>query len=296
MKNLKYLVMGAIAASPFADADSFCAYESGLIGTTGVGYLAPYLVTDSTYDWESKQCQVSVFASPDATQSELVDCLSIVAFPSEYHDQDAFVSGLLAEGYPLDFSDYFAFLVFEWKDGFARVKMRSGEARWVDYKRIKRRARYDREGVIGKRGLKSSEHVYLIPDTSAVAPAEDVSGEIPRAFLQALYDFVELPYQTPDNAWDWVIRTESADDYFFDFSYHVTGIVSDDTGALWYVADEHLAIDALVDTDTEKQLSTILGEPIEGSYYSETVRTVFIPYRDADGVVKSVLHPGPYCD
>ncbi len=89
---------------------------------------------------------------------------------------------------------------------------------------------------------------------------------------------------------------ETTNEYLFDISYHFTGIVSDDAGALWYVAGELLAVDALFDADRERQPSTLLGEPIEGSYYSEIARAVLIPYREADGVVKSVFHPGPYCD
>jgi len=296
MKLFWLFTLGAIAASPLARADSFCAYEAGLVDTTGVGYLAPYEVVDAVYDWETKRCEIPVFIHPGQKQADIIECLSIEAFPSEYHDQEAYVTGLLARGYPLEFSDYFAFLVYEWRDGYAQIKLRSGDLRWIDFESIRWRARYDRNGVIGRRGLRSSTHIYTAPDLSAVAPAENVSGEIPTSFLRALYEYEDLPYKIPENSWDWMIQTDPVADYFFDFSYHVTGVVADDNGALWYEVDEHMAIDALVHETKRPELESILGAPINGTYYSPIIRSVYIPYRDANSVVKSVFYPGPYCD
>lgn len=173
-----------------AEADSFCAYEAGLIGTNGVGYIAPYsaVSSDADYDYESKVCRIPVYALPDADQHTMVDCLEIEAFPTQYHSQEAFVRGLSETGFPITFSDYYAFMIYEWKAPFGRVRLQNGQTAWIKSRHGLGGDQYTIEGVIGLHGQSSSQQLFQEADLSALAPSPDIEGPIALELLKLLFD------------------------------------------------------------------------------------------------------------
>ena len=295
----KALVVATLFAgsSIGASADSFCGYEAGLIGTKGIGYVSPHsaAASDADYDYDTKICRVPVYASPEAAQHRMVDCLEIDAFPTEYHSDEAYVSGLLENGFPVTFSDYYAFTVFDWAPPFARVKLHSGQSAWIKSKHGLYGNVYHPDRAVGLYGQTTSELFFHRADHSAFAPPPDIEGPVAEAFLKLLFEDLGVPLEVPQDMWDWFI-TSARHDYYYGFTYNVTAIEEDEAGGLWYVASEHLTIDALASGKRHQELETLLNGPKHGPYSSPVIRTVYIPFRDADGIVQSVFLPGPYCD
>lgn len=278
-----------VAGSPAAFADSFCGYEAGIVGTKGVGFLSPYRVESANLDYDQKRCQVSVFLDSESSSSTVMDCTLIEEFPSQNNR-------LVLDEDPIFMSEYFAFLVYEWRDNQARIRTREGEYVWVNARYVDPYDKFGPEDVIGVRGLKTSKNVYRAPDTAQIAPAEYIKGSIPQEYLMRLFEYAGVPFAIPEKRWDWFFEKKDPGSFYFEFSYHVTDLVEDASGALWYVADEHLAVEALMRDEREHELVTILGEPIDGIYYSPVIRTVFIPYRDHENRIQAVFWGGPYCD
>lgn len=83
------------------------------------------------------------------------------------------------------------------------------------------------------------------------------------------------------------------EDYYYGFTYVVTDVEEDQTGALWYVANEHLTIDALTSEERHIELQDLLNGPKYGPYSSPVIRTVYIPFRDSNGLIQSVFLFGP---
>lgn len=286
------------AGAPFlAIADSFCEYEAGLIGTKGIGYIAPYsaVSSDADYDYETKVCRMPIYASPDAEHYRMVDCLDIEAFPVLYHTQDAFVSGLAELGFPITFSDYYAFMVYEWQRPFGRVQLRNGQAAWIKSRHGLGGDEYTRTGVVGLHGQTSSPQLFQEADRSALAPAPDIEGPIALGFLKLLFDDIGTPLEIPEDEWNWFIQSKR-DDYYYGFTYIVTDLLEDENGALWYVTSEHLTIDALTSEERHNELQDLLNAPKRVPYSSPVIRTVYIPFRDNKDIVQSVFFLGPYCD
>lgn len=284
-----FLLFVLLFVAPNAFADSFCSYEAGLIGTSGVGFVMPYSVETAEYNYQEKRCEVPVFAAPDTEKVSVINCAQIQELPSQYNK-------LVFEGDPIFASEYFAFLVFEWRGRFARVQLKTGEDVWIKTTHISAIDKFGPEDVIGWRGLRSSKHVYNAPDVEAIAPAENIEGPIAQSFVARAYEYAGVPFEIPEKRWDWFFETREPGDFYFDFAYHVIDVVEDPNGALWYVAEEHLAIAALVRQNHKQELIAILGDPFEGVYYSPVIRTVHLPYRDENGLVQSVFLRGPYCD
>lgn len=278
-----------VATSPAAFADSFCGYEAGIVGTKGVGLLSPYRVENADLDYDQKRCQVPVFLGLESTTSTVMDCALLEEFPSQNNS-------LVMDGDPIFMSEYFAFLVYEWRNNRARIRTREGEHVWVNTRYVYPNDKFGPEDVIGVRGLRTSENVYVAPDIAEIAPAEDINGSIPQEYLMRLFEYADVHFEIPAKRWDWFFEKKDPGSFYFDFSYHVTDLVEDASGALWYVADEHLAVEALMRDEREHELVPILGEPIDGIYYSPVIRTVFIPYRDNENRIQAVFWGGPYCD
>ncbi len=283
------LLCSLLLAAPYASADSFCNYETGLIGTPGVGFLAPHRVEHAKYSYQDKRCEVPIFSAPNGNAPDFIDCANIEEFPSEYNE-------LLFENDPIFQSEYFAFLVFEWSDEFARINLKSGESGWVKTNYASVRDKFDPENVIGWRGLRSSEHVYGAPDFEQIASKPNINGPIANSYLRRAFEFADVPFEIAKDPWNWFFETSRSGDFYFDFSYHVIDLVEGRGGALWYVAEEHLAIDVLIREELRDELNVVLGEAIEGIYYSPMIRTIYLPYRDEHGIVQSVFLRGPYCD
>lgn len=285
----KILTSLLVGAAPAAFADSFCGYEAGIVGTKGVGFLSPSRVENADLDYGQKRCRVPVFLELDSSSSKVMDCTLIEEFPSENNR-------LVWDGDPIFMSEYFAFLVYEWRDNRARIKTREGVHVWVNARYVYPDDKFGPEDVIGARGLRTSENVYSAPDTTKITTAEDINGSIPQDYLMRLFEYADVPFEISEKRWDWFFEKKDPGSFYFDFSYHVTHLVEDASGALWYVADEHLAVAALIRDEQEHELIPVLGEPIDGIYYSPVIRTVFIPYRDNENRVQAVFWGGPYCD
>ena len=296
-RSLPMIAGLAFMLAPPAIADSFCAFDTGLIGTTGIGYVFPYSArsSDADYDYETKTCRVPVFEAPESKVSTLVDCLQIESFPTPYHSDEAFVTGLLDNGFPLTFSDYFAFAVYDYQPTFAQIQLHSGEEVWVKTRYASNDIQYQPHRMIGFQGQTSSNLVFEGPDVSEVATPADINGPIAQTHLERLLDDLGIELQVPEKEWDWHLRHEG-NDYYYGFTYTVTDLHEANDGWLWYVATEHLTIDALANRERHQQLQKLFGTTIHGSYSSPAIRTVYLPFRDRDGIVQSVFLPGPYCD
>ena len=307
-------------------ADSWCDFETGLLGSRAIGYESPG--SFEPYDWTEnplagaalKTCQLLTFETPanEELSGTLRSCGDFVHEPSAYVTDES--NQGLGE-HPAE-SEYFMIQIFEAQGSWAKVKMKDG-----NFKRLKSRRRsgfslyFPNTAAAGHRGVAWSlengigvpTRVYTAPDLTAIDETvhaerfhlryseEHIQGA-GSFFGQPVFEMLEAVGKfDPDN----MLEHINAPGWQTGFAvqYVASDVVEDTSGMLWFKADEVLTqdtlwtverseIDNLRISDHDK---TRFNDTLYKRYDSEPLRTVYFPFRAADGAILTVLSE-PSCD
>ena len=285
----------SVLFTPLARADSWCQYEQNLVGTQAIGYIFPDSGDRNVYDHEKQICKIAAHTEPDKIASiELYDCGDFVHVPVPFQSNR---ETLKATG----FEPYFGIFVFNTNDKWLALRLNSGSDVWIELKYLKA-AFHHNSGVItpetakGMQGVSLHEEVYLSPDFASGVPRPDTSAAEHETFLAETMMQLGLPaeaYRT--------ILTSRWSQEFITFRYRVNNLIKANDGSEWFEADEHLVVDATyIDRanfpnlfeNREDLPSTVRSQ----LYTSDEGRTIYLPFKDASGVVISIPTLGPGCD
>lgn len=309
-----------------ANADSWCDFETGLLGSRAIGYEAPG--SFEPYDWTAnplagaalKNCQLLTFETPENEElsGTLRSCGDFVHVPSAYVTDEN--NQGLGE-HPAE-SEYFMIQIFEARGSWARVKMKEGDFKWLKSKRrhgfslyFTRTAAARHRGVAWslKNEIGVPTRVYTAPDLRAVDETvhaerfqlryseEHIQGAEPF-FGQPVFEMLESVGKFDPNN---VLEHINAPVWQSGFAvqYLASDVVEDASGMLWFKADEVLTQETL--WNVERSEIDNLGvsdhdkarfkDTLYKRYESDPFRTVFFPFRTPDGTILTVLSD-PFCD
>ncbi|NQY13805.1 MAG: hypothetical protein HRT81_08115 [Henriciella sp.] len=302
-------------------ADSRCGFETGLLGSTAIGYqsphvLAPYDRDENPYQDGSTNCAVLTFERP-GTEGVLTDCDDLIFVPSRYVT-DVYREGLSANP---SASEYFEIQVFGVEGQFLKARLQDGGEVWVKHSGMVFAYQFDNRFPQNHRGIPWTEPVagssvsplFLEPDLSASDPetkpaafqlaySEDWIAAHTAFFDEPVFDLLEALGRFDPLNIETHVNGPSYDSEFA-VQYIATDFVRAPDGALWYQADEimtqavrwtaqRLDIEALDVPSAQKEVfMALLYSIVE----SEPLRQVYIPYRAPDGTILTVLSEA-FCD
>lgn len=314
------LIIGLLPGQ-MAFADSRCGFETGLIGSTAIGYetpafLAPYDQDQNPYEEGSASCAVLTYERP-GIEGVLSDCDDLVHVPSRYV-ADVYRGGLSLNP---SASEYFEIQVFGVQDDYLRARLQDGGEVWVKHSGMVFAYQFDDRFPQNHRGIPWTEPVpgssvsqlFLEPDLSAPDPetmpeafqlvySEDWIASHGAFFEEPVFDLLEALGRLDPLDIDVHVNGPSYDSEFA-VQYVATDFVTAPDGALWYQADEIMTqavrwtversdIDALDIPSAQKEaFQSLLYSVVE----SEPLRQVYIPYRAPDGTILTVLSEA-FCD
>ena len=320
--RLLSLCLSGLGLGSVAMADSRCEFETGLLGSTAIGYespafLEPYNQSDNRYNDEAaKTCQFLTF-DRIGEEGVLTDCDDLVHVPSRY------VTDVYRDGLTLNpsASEYFEVQIFDVKDDYLKARLKSGSDIWLKHSGMVFAYQFDDRFPQGHRGIPwMKPHPDLAVSPIFLEPDYDTpDSQTGRGKYQLNYDerwvtsglaFFDMPVFRllealgrfdPSDKLSYVNRP--AYDTEFAVQYVVTDFVTAPDGSIWYQADEIMSqgtlwtlersdIEALAVTAEQSQaFMALLYEVFE----SEPLRQVYIPYRDPDGTILTVLSEA-FCD
>ena len=313
------IVLAALPAS-LANADSWCDFEVGMIGSKAIGFvspasLEPYDGEDNRYNDEAaKTCELVSYDGPDPelSSSQSRPCAAFVHVPSGYVT-DVDQKGL---GDTPAESEYFMIQVFSHQGDMLEVELRSGDRVWLkSTRRYLTSFDFQPNTVIGHRGAAwtnlsgeiAASAVFLAPDLDAIDPevsvakfqmvySEDLLERAGSFFEQPVFEMLAATgkYDPGDtlghvNAPPW----ESG----FAVGYEVVEVWQGPEGPSWYKVNEYLEQSTywiveredIRDLDVSDAKKALFEDQLYKRFQSEPLRTVYIPFREPDGSISTVL-------
>jgi len=253
---LKIALMTATLLAPIqAFADSFCGFDTGLIGTKAIGYVSP--ISLETHKYESGVCELNVFdGASKASVMAIHPCTDFQHVPTPYID------GYETEGFDPLGSDYFYLQAFDVKEDWVQISLKSGEKVWTESK-YPNSSRLPYQYVAGQRFEPHQFSGYPTQSTIFSAPRLDkpdsyfgqyfrsmtniwmndwIDQEIPLDFFSQDVFKIMAKYDAfnPDHIEQANLATHYGD--FFEIRYNVRAIVKDDEGREWLEAEEFLGL------------------------------------------------------
>lgn len=303
-----------------ANADSFCGFDEGLIGTKATGYVHPLAL--STHNIELETCEITVFDTPDESSvATTALCTDFLNVPSIYLDESEAASMAAIE------SEYFRLQVFGSQDLWVQLAFKDGEnkgeKKWVkkDYASASDalyQIRSDDSPVQIAGSHPSQAAIYDAPrlDKPARYMGQYMRG-ISDGWIDQTIDmsfFQEEVFQIlkshdlfdPNHIEAAKLATHYGDILLI--GYEVTDIIQDEDGRQWLEAQEYLSISYWAFWDylelaldaQDKELSAQERDQLDealsgGEFRSKAGRTVYFPYREPSGTITMVMSDGPNC-
>ena len=279
--------------SSTASADSFCGFVGGLVGTKAIGAVYPQSIGAIRDANDTSRCWVDV--ETETGERRTLDCWDLQWVSSEYVVEDPEIGFDQDWRNPLD-NDYFLVVIESQNQNRVALRTRSGERIWGVLADERYAILYDHSGSESSlselSGWTTSDTVYSTPDFQNPVSKRFGHAEAHR-FLAGLVDdprriAAEIETKWNDPGWRYENNLGSTD-----FSYQPTAVVASADGYTWLEAEETLAMNVAF----EGPKRAFIKAEAYGttSFESDVIRTVFIPFRDPDGRLLSVIDNGEGC-
>lgn len=317
---MRFRIMSVFAlgllTSSYAYADSFCGFEQGLIGTKAIGMVMPSSLELETY--ETGKCEIKAFDAPSGDKGPTVlPCTDFQHVPSVYID------GYETKGFDPVGSEYFWFLVFNARDQWVEIALKSGEKKWTllesqhdaefDYqylpgKEIKLFAQNPTQGMMFSEPRLDKPVGYMGQFLRGISD-DWIDQAIPHDFFnnEVFQILADNGGFDPNHIEEGKLATHYGK--FLHVAYDVKTIIRDDEGREWLKAEEFLTISYMdfwdyVEIDlaalgkplSEEDLRKINNSELMLDFRSKAGRTVYFPYREPSGTITMVMTSGPDCD
>lgn len=317
LKSFSASLMLWVGSALVAHADSFCGFERGLIGTKSIGHYPPYLLKTQN-KLGNGPCEVLLYDTlPVLDQApQISNCMDVKRIPSVYVDQG------LEQGFPVETSEYFQFLIYDVQETWVQVALNTGEKKWVqslsDYPlHFPYHYKGDTESAPIEQANPTQSMIFTAPDLNKPDPyfghyMRNVSNywfdqEVPYSFFEhpLFTELARLNLFDPNHIEQGKLGLYKD---LFEITYEVKHIVKDSAGREWLEADEVLSVsnqyfswklgDKLkkqrISIPQEERLK--INHTIADGFKTEPLRSVYFPYREPSGTITMVMSNGPICD
>lgn len=311
---LTFLLPGAVSA------DSWCGFDLNFVGTKAEGYISP---GGTIVDSETGDCVVESLAAP-REDAEILheDCGLFLAF--DYQEYWRYQENERSK--PSPDSEYYSLQAFGRLKNYREIRLATGESRWIEFRETGERSADENwyyTSANWKGGALDGAQLYGAPDFDTPLRAPSWHGAVPQAFYEQLYPDLQITDAVIDGLTRVdrgspfiAVRSDQANtrdktseipiellalyqatywlEDYHGFDYRVIGTRTAEDGSLWHLAEERIAAHVL--REVPEPVQKAFAQKGHNTFFSDVIRLVHIPIRDADGVVLNVYLPGPYCD
>ena len=318
MKLLSVTVLFALSISTQANADSFCWYDEGLIGTKAIGHVSLYKLLSPEALAKTGGCELAVYDDIPVTEAPP----TVMACTEFINIRTMNFFGATGPDYDPRNNEYFRLLAFSTQDNWAQISLKNGDKKWVSHHEANTfnfpyfydhphnsavlRAVYPSQGSVYAEPRLDKPDAYFNAFFRNVYPSWFHGDVLKDFFEHPLFEIMETNGIIDKKDMEQPALGPYED--FFHITYHVTDILKDAEGREWLEAGERLSViphsvpenvkylakqkDIELSEEDMLKLHKIADKEIK----SGVVRTVYFPYREPGGTITMVMTDGPNCD